>query len=89
MSKRFTDISVNQKERYLLGRDEQSGDYYLSIPVANQIADYEEYYRLSDHEYKSFTEDEKKAAAFADPCRKRLHDDKLILQPGNDRGVAI
>ncbi len=89
MPKRFTDISINKNERYSLGRDEQSGDYYLSIPVANQMVDYEEFYRLSALEYKSFTEDEKKAAAFADACRKRLHDDRLILQPGNDRGVAI
>ena len=89
MSKRFTDISVNQKERYSLGRDEQSGDYYLSIPVAKQIVDYEEFYHVSALEYKSFAEDEKKAAAFADACRKRLHDDRLILQPGNDRGVAV
>ena len=89
MSKRFTDISVNQKERYSLGRDEQSGDYYLSIPVANQMIDYEEFYHLSALEYKSFAEDEKKAVAFADACRKRLHDDRLILQPGSDRGVAV
>lgn len=89
MISKFKQLNVNQKERYSLGRDEQSGDYYLSIPVANQMVDYEEFYRLSALEYKSFTEDEKKAAAFADACRKRLHDDRLILQPGNDRGVAI
>ena len=89
MISKFEQLNINKNERYSLGRDEQSGDYYLSIPVANQMIDYEEFYRLSALEYKSFAEDEKKAVAFADACRKRLHDDRLILQPGSDRGVAI
>lgn len=89
MISKFEQLNVNKKERYSLGRDEQSGDYYLSIPVANQMIDYEEFYRLSAHEYKSFTDNETEAAAFADACRKRLHDDRLILKPGSNRGVAV
>lgn len=89
MPKRFIELTVNLEERYSLGRDEATGDYYLSIPVSNQMIDYEEFYRLSADEYESFAHDASTAAAFADACRKRHRDDRLILQPGSDRGVAI
>lgn len=88
-SKRFTDEFVSLVGRYSLGRDGQDNVYYLSIPVANSMVDYEEYYRLSDAEMIRFRGDQDVAREFADECRQRLHDDRLMLKPGMDRGVPL
>lgn len=89
MSQRFVDVEVNRDGRYSLGRDTKTGAWFLSIPVANNMVDYEEYYRLDTDEYDRFQQDRKAALAFADACRVHIYDDRLILQPGADRGVAV
>ena len=83
---RFVDAHVSRAHRFALGRDSVGGTPYLAVPVRNRMVDYEEYYRLSDAEYATFHDDEAAAARFADACRRREHDDRLILQPGSDRG---
>lgn len=88
MSERFSDDYVSREGRYSLGRDQTTGDYFLSVPVANRMVDYEEYYRLTPDQYSRFIADAAAARVFADACRDRRHDDLLILQPGTDRGVA-
>ena len=86
---RFKDTNVFRQERFSLGRDTASNNLYLSIPVANRLADYEEYYRISEAQYQLFIKDTRAAATFADECRARQHDQLLILKPGSDRGVAV
>ena len=44
---RFIDTKVSKEGRYSLGIEQESGEHYISIPVANPYVDYEEYYRLS------------------------------------------
>ena len=87
--KRFVNTKVFRADRFSLGTDQTDGQHYLSIPVANRLADYDEYYRIEPDLYSSFMQNEAAAAAFAQECRKRLHDDRLILAPGSDRGSAI
>lgn len=89
LPQRFTDEFVSREGRYSLGRDGQDGVYYLSIPVANSMVDYEEYYRLSEAEMIRLRGDQDAAKQFADQCHHRLHDDRLILVPGKDRGVPL
>ena len=84
---RFEDKSVDQSGRLSLGVDRNTGDYYLSIPVSNRLVDYEEYYRLSENEFQSLQKDDEAARAFAEQCRARAFDNRLILQPGTDRGT--
>ncbi|UAJ09937.1 hypothetical protein [Polymorphobacter megasporae] len=84
---RFVDTKVCRSGRYSLGRD-GTGSYYLSIPLANPRIDYEEYYRLDSDEFARFFELDRLAEAFAEECRQRRHDDRLILPPGSDRGTA-
>ena len=50
------------------------------------LVDYDEYYRLTQDEHRSFVVDIAKATAFAEECRQRWRDDRLILPPGRDRG---
>ena len=66
---RFDDTHVFRAERFSLGRDLNTSDFYLSIPVANRLVDYEEYYRLSPSQYEEFSHNLKLASAFADQCR--------------------
>lgn len=87
MAKRFQDVAINRENMFTLGRDQQTGDAYLSIPVVNRIVDYDEYYRLSEEEFERLRSDEEAGAAFAKSCRERREDERLILQPGADRGT--
>lgn len=88
MAERFVDATYSRHYRYALGQDSIGGTKFLSIPVANRMADYEEYYRLSPDEYETFLADESAAVAFANECRRQAHDDRLIEQPGSDRGTS-
>lgn len=84
---RFVDEVFSREHRCALGRDKQTGWRYLSIPVSNSLVDYEEYYQLSEDEYDSFHQDPAKAVEFAERCRRREMDHRLIIKPGRDRGV--
>lgn len=86
---KFVDMKVSRSDRYSLGREQDTGKPYLSIPVANRLVDYEEYYQLTDAKLDEFMNDASEASSFADECRSHLHDELLILKPGRDRGTAI
>jgi hypothetical protein len=83
---RFQDEHVSRDGRFSIGIDTRGGAPYLSIPVKNALMDYEEYYRLTPDEHGQFVADTAVSTAFAEECRARLHDDRLILPPGSDRG---
>ncbi|WP_091709221.1 hypothetical protein [Microbacterium sp. cf046] len=83
---RFVDAFIDKAGRYSLGVEEESATAYLSIPVGSNLADYEEYYSLSDEEYSGLLADSDAARLFAEQCRHREHDDRLILKPGWNRG---
>ena len=85
---RFFDSFFSKEHFYSLGHDSKEGGAYFSIPVSNRYVDYEEYYRISSDELKTFVEQPDLAIAFAEKCRKQEMDDRLILTPGTDRGVA-
>lgn len=87
--KRFVDEIVSVKDRFSLGHDTITGEKYLSIPVSNRMVDYEEHYKLELSVYSEFVRSNDAAIAFADECRRREHDDCLLVKPGTDRGTAI
>ncbi|WP_062120473.1 hypothetical protein [Collimonas pratensis] len=86
---KFKDILVRKEERFSIGIEEQTGKYYLSIPVANNFVDYEEYYEINKDEFDAFSASVLTATEFVQQCRSREQDDRLIMKPGKDRGVAI
>ncbi|MGO1434685.1 MAG: hypothetical protein ACTJFR_02660 [Canibacter sp.] len=86
---KFEDKYVSVENRYSLGVELESETLYLSVPVTNGIVDYEEYFKLSDTEFESFSKNPDRALTFADECRKREHDERLIQKPGWNRGTAI
>ena len=85
------DTFFSKEHRYSLGKDEHSGFYYASFPVTIGVADYEEYYKLTDDQYERFLGDPEAALAFVNQCRLQLPEtDVLLLQkPGWNRGIPI
>lgn len=85
---RFMDIHVVKSERFSIGEDTQGGGCYLSIPVANRMADYEEFYRIPRTLVDGFPGTLETLRVIAGQCRRRENDANLIVPPGADRGVA-
>jgi hypothetical protein len=84
---RMEDILINTTGRFSIGIDHDSGKYYFSIPVSNRLADYEEYYELTEVEYQHLTSDPAAATQFAADCRAHQLDARLMFAPGTDRGT--
>ena len=72
-----------------MGVDLKEGGHYASFPVAAQVVDYIEYYRLTPEQYKHFIENHDAALEFIESCRRREHDDLLIYKPGWNRGTPL
>lgn len=83
---RFVTMLVNRADRYALEREVATGAPVFSIPVANTMVDYCEYYRLSEDEFRALIVDKSLARDFAQRCGRREMDERLIFQPGSDRG---
>lgn len=50
------------------------------------MCEYEEWNSISEQELEQFLADEKLALEFVSLCSTRRMDDRLVLQPGSDRG---
>lgn len=88
MPSKFNDVLVNEVERFSLGIEEVSGRCYVSFPVRNDYAEYEEYYEIDRARFELFQWDTAAALAFVATCRNREQDELLIVKPGRARGVA-
>ena len=86
---RHHDTYFSKEHRYALGQDLDSGSFYASFPVAAQVIDYEEYYKLTDEQYAEFLADPVAALTFVTRCRlQQPETDVLLLQkPGWNRGI--
>ena len=80
---------VCREERFSLGVEADSGRYYLSIPVANGMVDYEEYYEIDRAAFERYRVEPASAQGFVERCRNREADDLLMMKPGRDRGVPL
>ncbi|WP_082978871.1 hypothetical protein [Mycobacterium sp. 1081908.1] len=86
---KFDDTYFSREDRYSIGVESTSGRYYASIPVSNGIVDYEEYYELTEDQYREFLRDSEAAIEFIEACRRREHDDLLLQRPGSNRGTPV
>ncbi|RZK00471.1 MAG: hypothetical protein EOO43_25185 [Flavobacterium sp.] len=86
---KFHDLYVSTKEYFSVGVEEESGDYYVSIPVRNMKVDYSEYYRIPADVYEKYKTDLSQLLFIVEECRNRLRDADLFLKPGSDRGDPI
>lgn len=85
---KFDVTYYSRDDGYLIGVELTSGRHYASILVSNGVVDYEEYYKLTEDQYRKFLDDRKSAIEFIEACRRREHDD-LLQTPGNNRGTAV
>ena len=85
----FKRLFVNREEMFSLGIEETSGRYYVSFPVSNGLADYEEYYEIDKSKFELFQQDVDAAVIFVNKCRRQEMDELLMQQPGTNRGTAI
>lgn len=86
---KFKDVLVDREERFSIGVEEESGHFYLSIPVSNGMVDYEEYYEIDEAAFETYRIDMKAAMNLVLRCRNREADDLLMIQPGKDRGTPV
>ncbi|MHC8394214.1 hypothetical protein ACYZT8_11220 [Pseudomonas sp. LB3P93] len=85
---KFNDIFFSKNERFSIGIEEESGKFYISIPVSNRMVDYEEYFEIDKSTFDTYIKNPASALAFVERCRNREVDYLLIIKPGIDRGVA-
>ena len=85
---KFVDTATRIEQRFSIGRELESGRYYLSIPVSNRLCDYEEYYEIPKEGHDAYPDNLSNLVKFAQQCRARRNDHLLLLLPGLDRGVA-
>ncbi len=85
---KFVDTATCTRERFSIGREAESGRFYLCLPVSNRLCDYEEYYEIAQRDHDAYPSNLPYLAAFAAQCRERRNDALLIMPPGVDRGIA-
>jgi hypothetical protein len=85
---RFNDLYVFTEKRFAVGVELDSGKYYLSIPVSNSRVDYEEYFEIDRAMVEACPRNTGELEALANRCRAGLNDERLLVQPGRDRGVG-
>ncbi|MBD8596553.1 hypothetical protein [Pseudomonas sp. CFBP 8772] len=85
----FIDTYANREERFSLGIEETSGQFYVSFPVSSGLADYEEYYAIDAHMFERFQHNLASALEFVNRCRRQELDELLMQKPGWNRGSAI
>jgi hypothetical protein len=81
-------VSVNRAERYALETQPATGRCFLSIPVANRMADYSEFYEIDRDTFERFRLDPASAMPFVWQCRRREVDHLLAGGPAPDRGTS-
>lgn len=84
---KFQKSYFSEQNRYWLGKESNSGRYYLGIPVSNSMVDYIEFYWIDGAQYRDFSDNQSLASEFAEACRRREHEDLLVYEPGSDRGT--
>lgn len=86
---KFIDQHVFKNDKFSVGIEETERIYYISIPVSNPYVDYEEYYEISESQYRLCPGNFEELKAIAEACRARLNDSKLIMKPGRLRGTPL
>ncbi len=84
----FINVYINMEERFFIKREIESKKLYLAFAVFNGLAEYNEYYEISEDELKNFMNDENSLKAFFRECKEQKNDDRLLLKPGRLRGSA-
>ena len=83
---KFKDVDVNKEKRFSIEEDLESGNFYISFPVFNGLAEYSEFYKISKEELDNFLIYKDLLKDFVTRCKDRKMDDRLLMKPGRIRG---
>ncbi len=82
-------IKLFKEEWFSVDQDLDTQKYYLSIPVFNGYAQYDEDYELLPDEFEALMKNEAALRALVQKCRDRKNDARLRLKPGRIRGYPL
>lgn len=83
----FIDTFISRSDRYSLGYEKSTGEFFVEFPVFNRYVEYGEYYRISKDEYNLFLYDTAALRIFLKRCYAHLEDERMIFfPPENPRG---
>lgn len=82
----FKDIKVYREKRFAIEKEIKTKRLFITFPVYNGLAEYTEFYEISNEELELFNQNEEKLFHFVDECKNRKHDQRLLLPPGKQRG---
>ena len=85
----FDDMLISETEQFSLGIERTTGVHYVSVSVAAQLVDYEEYYELTEEEFDRLLDDPESGQELARRCRAGEEDARLFRRPGGPGGPAI
>lgn len=83
------DILFSRTDRFAVGLDLDSKEYYVSIPVHNGLVEYEEYYRIDKGVVDRLVLNLQEVKGIVQKSRERKNDSNLIVQPGSKRGSPV
>jgi hypothetical protein len=79
-------VFVDRERRFSLDVDENSDRRFVSFPVHNRMATYEESYEVDKPTFERWVADPKSAYDFIAKAKARELDHLLLFAPGTDRG---
>ncbi len=86
---KFVIVKVFKDDRFALEKDVDTGNYYVTFPVFNGLAEYSEFYKITEVEFDDFISDQVLLKQFVKACRERKNDDRLLMKPGRLRGDPV
>lgn len=85
---RIKPVLVDTVNRFSLDIDEESGRTFVSIPVRNSMAEYDEWYEVDAETFEKFRGNMALALELVGKAKRREVDHLLLFHPGADRGIA-
>ena len=89
MDKQFEDLRFYRDYSFSIGIDTKTATPYLSIPVSNGFVDYEEYYSIPRDWAEQSDLHLPELRNFAGQCRDHKMDERLLQEPGSNRGTPV
>ncbi|MBF0300960.1 MAG: hypothetical protein HQK51_19790 [Oligoflexia bacterium] len=79
-------VKIFREDRFSIEQETDSGKYYITFPVFNGLAEYAEFYEISNGEFDKFNIDLESLKDFVRDCKNRKNDARLLEKPGRIRG---
>lgn len=82
-------VYTDKENWFTIEQKTETEEYVVAVPVSNGVADYAEFYEISDDEYQRFLSNKEELLEFVRKCRAHEEDKRLLLKTGSNRGTPI